>query len=131
MKQLLLFVLALVFAPFAFAADVTQSLTITNGGSAVFSSTMTFSGMTDQDVAKLDARGNNFLNLVKAQGKMSKAKGPYSMTFKSTTGQDVMFDALTFGDVNKILRANLKYLTDSVVDSEARDKAGKGKPWGN
>src|SRR5574340_631900 len=132
MRKAAILTLSILASTAACAVDVTQTLTITHAGAPVLDSNVHFLGMTQAQADQLAAKGNKFLDAVRAQGKMSKAKGAYSIVLDgSTKGDDgkvakgplVSFDGLTLSDMNKVMRANAKYIEDLIGESEQADKA--------
>lgn len=117
------------------SADVLQTLSVNRGSDPVLTITATFYGMTDKELAVLDARGTKFINTVSTYKKANKGDTSYSITFtESVNGvadpAPTVIKDLSHKDVNNILRANQRYIDGLITDSEAKELK-KQKPWGN
>lgn len=121
----------------ASAIDVKHKLSVSEANSPVVEMTATYTGMTKAEYAQLVAAETKLFSATEQVGKGKS--GNYSVVFSGTIiGDDgkenvlapVILDKLTLQDVNKVMRANQKYMGDLINGSETNAAKGK-KPWGN
>jgi hypothetical protein len=138
MKRLAMAICAALFcvSGAASAVDVTANMVVLNKGGKVFEQTSVFVGMTAAEEQSLNKRG---MKTVDFASKHQDKGGPYTIQWTWTIKDDagkvtvtptIETQGLTFASVNKILRMGVKWLGDTVTESEGRQAKGSNKPWG-
>jgi hypothetical protein len=136
MKRIVAAVALMCVASVAWALDVVSTMTISDKEGVVFSQTSTFVGLTAAEEQALNKRGMKTLDYASQQ---QDKGGPFTITWKwdtidgakKTDTPIVETPGLKFSAVNQIMRMGVKWLSDTVSESEGHAKAGKKKPWGH
>jgi hypothetical protein len=128
MKNFFVFLAALLFSSFAYAVDVTATLTVLYDGKPVLQQSNVFYGLSDVEAKDLQTRGLKQLDFA---SKHQDKGGKYTLVWK--WGDEVAIETagMKFGPVNATMRQGLKWLDDTLKQAEGHEKGGKAKPFGH
>ena len=111
----------------AWALDVDTAVAVSCDGRPIVKQVNTFVGLTPAEDAALNKRGNVALDMAsKAQDK----GGPCTIIWQWGAQPAIETRGMRLNDVNRVLRAGVKWLDSVVEDSERAEKGGKKRPWG-